>query len=141
MAAKYMGAKMLRKQIEKDAKVKETVRKKGTIHGNKGEYLDRKKQRFELTQSSMMGEADFEEEDDALDNPEFTRAYEALRRKEHFFLSMNEKFFEGNDQSDSEDENQKFNDMLKRANNETKTLYKGNDDKSDASFQGSRVDI
>lgn len=49
MAAKFLGAKMLKKQMAKEAEKKEVTRKKGTIHGNKGEYLDRKKQRFELT--------------------------------------------------------------------------------------------
>mmetsp|Transcript_30388 Transcript_30388/g.37409 ORF Transcript_30388/g.37409 Transcript_30388/m.37409 type:complete len:81 (+) Transcript_30388:199-441(+) len=72
-----------------------------------------------------MGEADFEEPDEVDENPEFTRAFEQLRRKEYFFLTMNEKNYEGNDESDSEDDNAKFNDMIKRANNETQTLFKG----------------
>ena len=126
MAAKYMGAKMLKKQMAKEAEKKEITRKKGTIHGNKGEYLDRKKQRFELTQSSMMGDADFDEPDDDEDNPKFTSAIEDLRRKsDHFFLTMNEKFYQNNDQSESDDADGKFNDMMKRANNETQTLFKG----------------
>jgi len=43
MAAKFMGAKMLKKQLDKEAAQKQQVRKKGTIHVNKGEFLDRKK--------------------------------------------------------------------------------------------------
>ena len=117
---------MLKKQMAKEAEKKEITRKKGTIHGNKGEYLDRKKQRFELTQSSMMGDADFDEPDDDEDNPKFTSAIEDLRRKsDHFFLTMNEKFYQNNDQSESDDADGKFNDMMKRANNETQTLFQG----------------
>ena len=42
----------------------------------------------------MMGEADFDEPDDDEENPKFTSAIEDLRRKsEHFFLTMNEKFY------------------------------------------------
>jgi len=49
--AKYMGAKMLKKQIEKEqAKAdKINIRKKGVVHGSKNEHLDRNKQRFDIS--------------------------------------------------------------------------------------------
>lgn len=72
MAARNAGAKMLKKQMEKErAKEKAAQRTKGTVHVNKGEFLDRNKQKFELTQSSMMADGDFEEpkEEAVDDNP------------------------------------------------------------------------
>ena len=40
-------------------------------------------------------------------------------------LTMNEKMYEGNDESDSENEDTKFVSELKRANTTTQTLFKG----------------
>jgi len=70
------------------------MRKNATVHGNKGEFLDRKKQRFEMTQSSLMNDGDFDEklEDDVDENPELNRAIEALSRKDLFFLTMSDKY-------------------------------------------------
>jgi len=73
-------------------------------HENKTEYVSLKTQRFELKQSACINEGDFEEEDGEDPNPEFSRVFEALRRNEGFLLTMNEKNYEGNDESDSEDE-------------------------------------
>ncbi len=127
MAAKYMGAKMLKKQIEKEQAAKAAVRKKGTVHGNRNEFLDRDAQKFDLTQSSMMADGDFEDkiEDEVEKDPVFDRTYEQLRRREENFLTHNENLIHGNDVSDSEDEATIMQEMLNRANNETQTLFKG----------------
>ena len=54
------------------------VRKKGTVHGNRNEFLDRDAQKFDLTQSSMMADGDFEDkiEDEVEKDPVFDRTYE-----------------------------------------------------------------
>ena len=51
MAAKYMGAKMLQKQMQKkkEEDAAREKRKKGSTIANAGEFLDRKKQRFDIT--------------------------------------------------------------------------------------------
>ena len=80
MAAKYMGAKQLKKQIEKDQKkaAEKGNKKKGTILANKGEFLDRKKQKFDFSSSSMAMEGDFEfgqdHEEDKM--PKFNKVYD-----------------------------------------------------------------
>ena len=50
-----MGAKMLAKQMKKkqEEEAAREKRKKGSTIVNAGEFLDRKKQRFDITQSSM----------------------------------------------------------------------------------------
>ena len=105
MASKYMGAKMLQKQVEKEKAKKEKMRLKGVVHGNKGEFLDRKKQRFELTGSSVMNEADFDDAKEKIDeNPIFTKQYDILRRNDDFFLTMNVNLINDKHEPDSEDE-------------------------------------
>lgn len=94
MATKYMGAKLIQKQLEKEKakKAKMEKRTKGGTFGNDGDTLDRKtKRRFEITASSMMNEGDFEVKQDAPDpNPEFTAAYDNLRRNPYFLLTYDE---------------------------------------------------
>ena len=78
MAAKYMGAKMLRKQMERqkakdDAKADLRNAKRGAMVANTGEILDRDVQKFDLTAASMAPDGDFvkiDEKDDM--NPKFT---------------------------------------------------------------------
>ena len=61
MAAKYMGAKRLAKEKAKQKAADEAKKgAKGTIHANAGDYLDRKKQKFDMSQSSMQVDGDFE---------------------------------------------------------------------------------
>lgn len=48
MASKFMGAKMLKKQLAKEGG-KSKARSKAAVFDNKGEFLDRKKQRFEMS--------------------------------------------------------------------------------------------
>jgi hypothetical protein len=127
MAAKYMGAKMLKKQIAKELAKKDAVRLKGTIHKNQGEYMDRDAQKFDITQSSMMADGDFEDNKEVVEDkdPEFNRAIEQLRRREENFLTSNESLILGNDYSDSEDEATVIQEMLCRSNYQTKTLFRG----------------
>ena len=69
---------------------------------------------------------DFADGDDVDANPQFTAVQESLQQKnEYFMLTMNEKMYEGNDESDSENEDTKFVSELKRANTTTQTLFKG----------------
>ena len=78
---------MLKKQMDKDAakqKAKDEARagKRGIAIGNAGEMLDRKKQRFDLTQSSMDVDGDFEDIKKVEDqDPRFTSAYKLLLNK------------------------------------------------------------
>ena len=92
-----------------------------------GEYLDRDAQKFDITQSSMMADGDFEDNKEVVEDkdPEFNRAIEQLRRREENFLTSNENLIVGNDYSDSEDEATVIQEMLNRANYETKTLFRG----------------
>ena len=73
MAAKYMGAKKLAKAIAKQKKERAGEKAgKGTAHANAGEFLDRKKQKFDMSQSSMRVDGDFEsEEEGEVVNPTF----------------------------------------------------------------------
>ena len=124
MAAKYMGAKMLKKQLEKEkakAQAKEDERaNKKNIQGNQGEILDRKKQKFDITQSTMAADGDFIEirEADIL-NPKFEQVYNMLsKRGEYFLLTMNESMLEtANAESESEEESQQvLHEMVHKAN-------------------------
>ena len=130
MAAKYMGAKMLKKQLEKEKAAKENreARKKGSTFGNKGEYLDRKKKHFEITASSMQIEGDFDiiKDDDDNDAPEYQKAYDALRKNEYFLLTYDDDLTKDMDNQESTDEEEdEIHAMLHRANTETLTLFKG----------------
>lgn len=75
----------------------------------------------------MMADGDFEDNKEVVEDkdPEFNRAIEQLRRREENFLTSNENFIVGNDYSDSEDEATVIQEMLNRANYETKTLFRG----------------
>lgn len=75
----------------------------------------------------MMADGDFDDkiEEEVENNPEFSRAFEQLRRREENFLTHNDNMIEGNDISDSEDEATSIQEMLNRANTETHTLFKG----------------
>lgn len=101
MASKYMGAKMLKKQ---NLKQKEKAKQKGANSAhklvlNQGEFLDRKKQRFDLS-DSILPEGDFEAIVDKDRNPEYTRAYKMLiKRKDDFLLTMNDDMIESDDES------------------------------------------
>lgn len=96
------------------------------MHQNKGEYLDRKKQRFDITQSSMAVDGDFaEEEEKDSENPKYEEAFEQLVRKDEFFLTMKEKYIEDDGDDDSDPEQMHIEEMIHRANTQTKTLFKG----------------
>ena len=126
-----MGAKMLKKQMEKDlakAKAKEEARSKNKTTGNQGEFLDRGKQKFNMTAAVLQGDDDFKEIDEKKDkNPAFTKAFKALsKRDKDCFLTMNEAFIYQPGDSDSGDEEQSaIHEMIHRANTETKTLFRG----------------
>lgn len=63
MAQKYMGAKMLKKQIDKDNAKKAAMSKrtKGTVNSNQGEFIKRKTRKNEnMSHSSVMMEGDFD---------------------------------------------------------------------------------
>lgn len=127
MAARNAAANALKKQLAKERKKELAAqRTKGSTNYNKTEFLDRNKQRFELTQASMINDGDFEEEGDAVDdNPCFTKALEQLQGKGCFFLTQNDKLIKDNDESGSEDEAAKFKELIKIANTQTGTLFVG----------------
>lgn len=111
MAAKYMGAKMLRKQMERqkakdDAKEDKRNAKRGAMVANTGEILDRGTQKFDLTAAAMHMDGDFVKIDEKHDkNPKFTACYKMLSsRTEDFFLTSNEMLIEQPAESESEDE-------------------------------------
>ena len=118
MAGKYMGAKMLKKQLEKDKKKKENMvaKTKGTVHKNNQEFLERKgKRHFDITMSSMQLEGDFVDldEDKEDENPIYSKAFDSLRRNKDFLLTLNEdNIGEVDMESDSDEENQKIEEML-----------------------------
>ena len=80
MAAKYMGAKMLKKQIEKaQAKAAaKSIMTKGAKMANNNEGLDRKKQKFDFTANAMSVEKMFAEEAEVDKHPQFNQAHEYL---------------------------------------------------------------
>ena len=96
MAAKYMGAKRLAKEKAKMKELDEKLKLKGKVHANAGDYLDRRKQKFDMSQSSMQAGGDFEIEDDEEEvNQEFNRVYEELKKKDTvYFLTSNEIYIE-----------------------------------------------
>ena len=81
---------------------------KAGIRDNHGEFLDRKKQKFDFAASSVNPEEGdlFGEVKGKQDrNPKYTRAYQTLsRRSNSFMLTMNENMIE--EDSDTEDEDQ-----------------------------------
>ena len=124
MASKYMGAKKLQKAIKK--KQEEAAKKgaKGTVHANAGEFLDRKKQKFDMSQSSMQVDGDFEmEAEEENVNVSFNAAYETLRKKDDFFFTYNENFIEDEEETDSENEVTKIQDMRFKAETISKSMY------------------
>ena len=97
MAAKYMGAKRLAKEKAKQKAADEAYKGgKGRTHANAGDVLARRKHKFDMSQSSMNVDGDFEiGEDEEEVNQEFNKAYEQLRKKdEFFFLTENDAFIE-----------------------------------------------
>lgn len=126
MAAKYMGAKRLAKEKAKQ-KAEDEARKmgKGKIHANAGDYLDRKKQKFDMSQSSMQVDGDFELEDDEEEvNQKFNAVYEELCRKDDlFFLTKNDAFIEDQEETDSDNEVTKIQDMRFKAETMSKSMY------------------
>lgn len=95
--AKAIGAKMLKKQLEKEA-IKQKAKtaalnKVGALTQNQGEFLDRAKQKFDVTKAIKNLDSDaFGEKRAEVDkNPKYTAAITMLcKRKDQFFLTMNE---------------------------------------------------
>ena len=95
---------------------------------NQGEYLDRKKQRFDLSDSILPeGEGDFgplKEEDM---NPRYTQSYKMLsKRKNLFLLTMDDGMIGSDDDSSDGKENEQLNqihEMIHRCQSRTNSLY------------------
>ena len=87
--AKYMGAKMLKKQIEKEQKKAEAMAVRATkkVHGNKTETIDRAKQRFDITSITLKVEELFIDSKENTVNPKFQAAHDFLIKKEQFFYT------------------------------------------------------
>jgi len=125
--AKYLGAKLLRKQLAKDKKKKTKQLTKGALNANQGEYLkENGKRQFDLTASSMAMAGDFEDmNDEAIEeNPEYLRTFDLLVKSDYFLLTQDEALI-GDEESETDDEQDKIQEMLHRANTETMTLFKG----------------
>ena len=114
---------------------------------NQGEFLDRKKQRFDMTDSMEHG--DFEAIQAETDlNPCFTQAFKILnQRRNHFLLTMDEGMIEKieGSSSDEEDEQQsEVHELIHKSQSMSNVLYQGADlDKSEVSFNAddSRVQM
>jgi len=70
---KGAGARALKKQMAKmeAAGGGAKMGRKKAVHSNKGEFLDRKKQRFEMSMSNSMSDGDFEDKKVDVLNPKF----------------------------------------------------------------------
>lgn len=110
MATKYIGAKLLAKEREKEKKKQERLAKrtKGTMYVNDGETLSHaNKRRFDITSQTMMMENDFVvAEDDTDPNPEFTNAYDNLRRNPFFLLTYDQQLFQEDPMAESESDDE-----------------------------------
>ena len=74
----------------------------------------------------MAIEGDFVlEEEDVDENQEFNRACDGLKRDENLFLTMNETYFEDEEDTDSENELTKISDMRFKAETQTKSMFLG----------------
>ena len=122
-----MGAKMLKKQLEKEQKRAEErqIRTKKTGQSNQGEFLNREKQTFDITSSTLAVDEMFIESSEETSNRKFQDAYDDLIKREHFFLTEDDTLLEEDDEEDSEDEQLQIHEMIHRANTETKTLFHG----------------
>ena len=65
------------------------------------------------------------EEEDEDENKEFNRACEGLKRNPELFLTMNETYFEVEEDTDSDNEMTKISDMRYKAETQTKSQFKG----------------
>ena len=101
---------------------------RGSLVTNSTEFLDRGKQRFDVTKAIQNLDSDtfaeiVQEKDK---NPSFTRAYGVLRkRKENFMLTMNPDYTDKvESETESEDEMKaNIHEMMYRSNVQTKSLY------------------
>ena len=76
---------------------------------NEGEYLDRDKQKFNLSQSSMDLAGDFEENKEQIVdlNPQYNKTLLSLQKEnEQYMLTLNEDYIEGTD-----DESEEFDEV------------------------------
>ena len=98
---------MLNKQ---NLKMREKAKQKGATKDprlvlNQGEFLDRKKQRFDLS-DSILPEGDFEAIVEKDDNPEYSKSYNMLiKRKDQFLLTLNDDMIGSDDESSDEGDN------------------------------------
>ena len=97
---------MLNKQ---NLKMREKAKQKGEDKvrhiANQGEFLDRKKQRFDLS-DSILPEGDFEAIVEKDDNPEYSKSYNMLiKRKDQFLLTLNDDMIGSDDESSDEGDN------------------------------------
>lgn len=133
MAGKAIGAKILKQQLAKQAakdkeKANKTAKAAGQAVLNQGEYLDRGKQRFDVTKAIANLDSNtfakvVQEEDR---NPRFTNAYSMLRsRKEKFMLTMNDDFIDKvESETESEDEvKANIHEMMYKSNVQTQSLH------------------
>ena len=130
MASKYMGAKMLNKQnLKQKLKAQDkAANKTNKLVLNQGEFLDRKKQRFDLSDSILPeGEGDFGPHKEEDMNPRYTLSYKMLsQRKNHFLLTMDDGMIGSDDDSSDGKDNEQLNqihEMIHRCQSRTNSLY------------------
>lgn len=128
-----MGAKMLKKQMEKQAlkdkaKAAAIASKAGTNIINQAEFLDRAKQRFDVSKAIANLDSEtfaaVKEKEDK--NPKLTEAFSMLRRrKDKFMLTMNDDYIDKvESETESEDEvKANIHEMMYKSNVRTKSLY------------------
>ena len=89
MASKYMGAKMLKKQIDKEQNLKARAGKGKIVHANKGEYLAKRTNRLDTEFDSDAEQHDFKEGATS-ENPLFDAAYEMFQKSEVYMMTTRE---------------------------------------------------
>lgn len=89
---------------------------------NDGEFIDRAKQKFNMTQSDMNEDGDFEDIIDIDENPRYSESLNMLQQRRDMLLTLNDEFFEETDDSEESDE---VEEMIHRSTTASKMLYQG----------------
>ena len=113
MAARQ-AAKIMRKQLDAQ-KAKDAA--KGVKRGmkkfaNVGDFIDKRKQHFDLTEESLVGNDQLENYENIDENPQFNETLRKIQESGHHLLTYEDHMLLNNDQSDSDDEFNHLNEML-----------------------------
>lgn len=120
MATKYMGAKMLQKQLKKQAAAaaKKDMKKQQKLAAGEHQDISRRVKRiFVMEGIDMQEEKQPTSEEQAAEPPTFIRALNKLRRNRELFMTQNDVYLDGVDSDDSEEDPDKveIHEMLRTA--------------------------